>query len=319
MKSILLCCTIFIISVQAKDVEKEWMEYQKKYDKNYESASEKDQRYSIFKENLKKIEENNVLFEKGKSSHMEGVNQFSDWNTTEFFHYLNKGFSMGDKIYGEYFKKSKDFQIPEHVDWRDRYAITSVKNQEMCGGSWAFSAVGAIECQLGMRGNILNLSEQNIIDCAANYGCRGGSVDQAFYYVSRTGIMTDYSYPFIGTEGSCRFSDSGIRISGIIKIPSGDEKALQEAIAVGGAVSVGIDATEKLQRYKGGILDDDLCRNDSMKHWVLIIGYGKEDNKDYYIIKNSWGEQWGEKGYFRLARNKNNQCAVATLASFPRL
>lgn len=153
-------------------------------------------------------------------------------------------------------------------------------------------------------------------------GCTGGgSTYAAFNYVKDNGIESEVSYPYKGTEGSCASDSSSIltRIKNFVKIPANDEEALTQAIATAGPIAVAIDATENLARYVGGILDDSICKNDTQNLAVLIVGYGREDHKDYYILKNSWGDKWGEKGYFRLLRNSNNKCAVASMASYPVL
>ncbi|UYV73494.1 hypothetical protein LAZ67_10003725 [Cordylochernes scorpioides] len=106
-----------------------------------------------------------------------------------------------------------------------------------------------------------------------------------------------------------------LKHSSYVEIAEGDEKALKEAVATKGPVSVGVNAND-LQTYSGGILDDPDCNAD-LDHGVLAVGYGSENGKDYWLIKNSWGADWGEKGYVRMSRNKNNQCGVASMASYP--
>ncbi|XP_044758258.1 procathepsin L-like [Coccinella septempunctata] len=252
---------------------------------------------------------------------MEGINQFTDWTSEEFLLYLSRGWRNEPKIWGEIYQKTNGSEAPLYIDWRNKSAVTGVKDQGMCGSSWSFSATGAIEGQLGLKGNLFSLSEQNLIDCSPDSGCRGGSPNIAFDYVRMNGIESEVSYPYIGADGSCAAESSSVvtKISKIVKISPNDEDALQDAIASVGPISVAIDATENLQRYKAGILDDNSCRNDTQNHAVLVVGYGRENNTDYYIIKNSWGDDWGEQGYFRLTRNRNNMCGISSTASFPVL
>jgi len=103
-------------------------------------------------------------------------------------------------------------------------------------------------------------------------------------------------------------------------IESGDEDALKEAVATVGPVSIAIDVTEdKFMFYKEGIFVDDECTNtrETLNPGVLAVGSGSNSTTDYWLVKNSWGESWGEAGYIRMARNMNNMCGIATAASYP--
>lgn len=140
---------------------------------------------------------------------------------------------------------------------------------------------------------------------------------------------TEQSYPYHAHDEKCHFNKKtiGATCSGFVDITSGDETALQQAVATIGPVSIAIDVTEdKFMFYKSGIFVDDECSNqrESLNHGVLVVGYGSNstDNAggksmDYWLVKNSWGESWGESGYIRMARNNNNMCGIATAASYP--
>ena len=152
-------------------------------------------------------------------------------------------------------------------------------------------------------------------------GCDGGFHNKAFEYIKNNGgLDTEESYPYEGRDGKCRFkaSDIGATDVGIRQIKDGDENALKHAVATVGPVSVAIDA-EYLQHYGGGVYSEPACKNgwDDLDHGVLAVGYGTEGGKDYWLIKSSWGRDWGEEGYFRLARNADNMCGVVSDASYP--
>ncbi|XP_035207500.1 cathepsin L-like [Stegodyphus dumicola] len=154
----------------------------------------------------------------------------------------------------------------------------------------------------------------------SNSGCDGGAMDLAFEYIKRNhGIDTEVSYPYEAKNGFCRFSKKniGATLSSWVDIPEKDEEKLMKAVATVGPVSVGINsAGYGFEEYKSGIYDVKNCSPKLINHGVLIVGYGTENGKDYWIIKNSWGTSWGENGYVRIARNKN-LCGIAEMASYP--
>lgn len=143
----------------------------------------------------------------------------------------------------------------------------------------------------------------------------------AFDYVQENGIERESDYPYLEYDSTCRADPSKVvtRASGYVNIQSGSEAALQEAVATKGPISVAIDATFELQMYNSGILNDLSCSSVSLNHGVLLVGYGTENGKEYYIVKNSWGASWGENGFFRLTRNRNNQCGISSMACVPVL
>lgn len=135
--------------------------------------------------------------------------------------------------------------------------------------------------------------------------------------------MSETDYPYEGQIGTCRFdsSKSVTSVMGYYDIDSNDEVSLQNTISVMGPVAASIQATEELQFYSGGILLDEKCDINvkDLNHGVLVVGYGTENGKDYWIVKNSWGSNWGENGYYRAIRNYNNNCGIATSATLPIL
>jgi cathepsin L len=174
--------------------------------------------------------------------------------------------------------------------------------------------------------NVLpNLSEQQIVDCTGEYG-NGGCSDvpgswmhTAFKWLQeKGGSVAQASYPYTGTVGACRSASMprAAYVQKYYRTPAGDEKALVDAVATTGTVSIAFNAgTTQFAYYHGGILDVANCGNQPT-HAALVVGYGTENGQDFWILKNSWGTSWGEAGYFRMARGKN-MCGIADWASYP--
>ncbi|GFQ84136.1 cathepsin L [Trichonephila clavata] len=267
-----------------------------------------------------------TLRRKGRSCQTKGLNEYSDLEHNEFVRIFN-GYrrQANSKSNASSWVPLSNVQIPDKVDWRDKGLVTPVKNQEQCGSCWAFSTTGSLEGQhMKKTGDLVSLSEQNLVDCSGpegNAGCEGGLMDQAFEYIKKNkGIDTEASYPYTAEDGSCHFkkSDVGATVTGYVDIPTGDEEALKQAVATVGPISVAIDAShDSFQSYQDGIYDEPECSSEELDHGVLAVGYGTEDGSDYWLVKNSWGKTWGTKGYIKMARNKDNQCGIATQASYP--
>jgi len=308
-----------------------WNKFKKAHDKQFHTVELENYRYGIFKANLDLIENHNAEASMGLHTYRLGVNKFADMTPDEFRTvYLGfnttlarfKGASLTT------FKSSPlTVQIPETVDWREQGAVTPVKDQGQCGSCWAFSTTGSLEgAHYRATNKLVSLSEQQLVDCSKKYGnngCNGGLMDNAFQYVKENGgLDTEDTYPYHMKVEKCHFNKAAIGslCSGFVDVSQGDENALKEAIALSGPVSVAIDVTENnFMLYKEGVFTDTSCKNtaDDLNHGVLVVGYGTENNMDYWIVKNSWSSKWGESGYIRMARNKDNMCGIATAASYP--
>lgn len=174
-------------------------------------------------------------------------------------------------------------------------------------------------------GKLISLSEQELVDCAGgtygNLGCNGGTMESAFQYIHNSGIASESDYPYTAADGECQSTaDKVVKVTSYVEIKEDDESDLQAAIATIGPVSIAIDASY-WQFYAEGIYYDTNCSPDGLNHGVVGVGYGSDDatGLDYWVIRNSWGTSWGESGYMRAARNRDNNCGVARDASYPVL
>jgi cathepsin L len=314
-------------------VKEEWHTFKMRHNKKYKSETEEKFRLKIYAENRHKIAQHNQRFAAGQVSYSLAENKYADMLHHEFVNTLN-GFNRSNSILkgtekkwrGVTFIEPANVQVPESVDWRLKGAVTPVKDQGHCGSCWSFSATGALEGQhFRKTKKLISLSEQNLVDCSGAYGnngCNGGLMDNAFQYIKENGgIDTEKIYPYEGIDDTCHFvkTDIGATDAGFVDIPSGDEEALKKALATIGPVSIAIDAShESFQFYESGVYVEPQCDSQQLDHGVLAVGYGTDENGvDYWIVKNSWGTTWGDQGFVKMARNKDNQCGVATQASYP--
>lgn len=327
------------------DVEAAWKEFKGIYQKFYHTVHEEKRRMNIWLENLAHIEQHNNLFKSGEKTYNLRVNSYADMTANEFLGTRN-GYRMdfnerkSPKIKGSQYMmpENSDQQLPTSMDWRKHGRVTPVKDQGQCGSCWSFSTTGALEGQMHRKTGVLpSLSEQNLMDCSrpeGNAGCNGGLMDQAFQYIKdQDGIDSEESYPYeMRDDKPCRYTlaNRAGDDTGFMDIPQGSESHLRHAIATQGPVAVAIDAAHRsFQFYNEGIYYEPECSSMQLDHGVLAVGYGdscEDEGKDpsechghskYWIVKNSWGEKWGDAGFIKMARGRNNHCGIATAASYP--
>ena len=210
------------------------------------------------------------------------------------------------------------------VDWRNRGAVSLVKDQgSQCKqAGYAFAAVGALEGSWFLKtGNLISFSEQQLIDCSSTQGnqaCNGGLVDFAFDYIEQgSHVCNESAYSYSGKSESCTAStcDQIGYIASFKDVPVQDIDQLKSAIAQT-PTAVSVDAsTPAFRGYKSGVITEKCGTN--AQHPVLAIGYGVDDasSQPYFLLKNSWGAEWGDSGYVRVGQN--NTCGVLSAASYP--
>lgn len=172
-------------------------------------------------------------------------------------------------------------------------------------------------------GKLIAMSEQQLVDCDRardNTGCSGGLMEDAFEYIMENGLVAQASYPYTGKDDKCdkiKSANSVVTINGYKRVRKNDETSLQ-ATAAQQPVSAAIDAVGfDFQFYSSGVFRGPCSSN--LNHGVTIVGYGDEGDK-YWIVKNSWGSQWGEAGYVRMLRGVETgygMCGIAAQASYP--
>eukprot|EP00916_Digyalum_oweni_P020062 GHVL01033533.1.p1 GENE.GHVL01033533.1~~GHVL01033533.1.p1 ORF type:complete len:350 (+),score=36.34 GHVL01033533.1:112-1161(+) len=308
--------------------ETTWQQFKAEHGKKYLSEENESEKRKVFIDNIHTIEQHNWEFFKMKKSYYLGINQFADMTTEEYQQYnkLMKQRATNNKtIECTKFMPPLNWGAPVSVDWRNKGYVTPIKNQGQCGSCWSFSTTGSLEGQhFRKSGKLVSLSEQQLVDCSAkfgNQGCNGGLMDQAFEYINSVGgVESEEEYPYEGEDDKCRFKESKVKadLSGCKDVPSESETDLMDAVASEGPVSVAIDASHSsFQMYAGGVYDEPECSSTELDHGVLVVGYGSDAGEEFWLVKNSWGTTWGKDGYIQMARNKDNQCGIATQASFP--
>lgn len=306
-------------SPSLQERHEQWMV---EYGKVYEDAAEKETRFQIFKDNVEFIESFNAADNK---PYKLSVNHLADLTIEEFKASRNGYKKIAREFTTTSFKYENVTAIPAAVDWRLKGAVTPIKDQGQCGSCWAFSTVAATEgINQITTGKLVSLSEQELVDCdtkGEDQGCEGGLMEDGFEFIIQNGgITSETNYPYKAADGSCNTATTTpvAKIKGFEKVPVNSEKALLKAVA-NQPISVSIDASDSsFMFYSSGIYTGE-CGTE-LDHGVTAVGYGSANGTDYWIVKNSWGTVWGEKGYIRMQRGiaaKEGLCGIAMDSSYP--
>lgn len=288
-----------------------WDNYKKEFLKTYSTMSQEREAFENWNRNSRTAKSSS------KQTWEAGETVFSDLSSAQFKEILtsiipqeveqeSQKLRRGSSVYGS----------PASVDWRTQGKVTPVKYQGSCGSCWAFASIAAIESlQLIQGKGQADYSEQHLVDCTKGLaylnGCGGGAPALALDWVVKNGITSETTYPYRGNDydrSKCpNPSRASFSIGGRVLLPFGDIEGLK--VAVSKQPVIGCVDASNWQNYKSGIFNT--CGTSS-NHVVLIVGY----TSDYWIVKNSWGTQWGEQGYIRL--KMGNTCGLANYPVYPK-
>jgi len=301
----------------------QFLQWYRQHNKVYERA-DFGKRFLTFKKNMQFIKMHNA----NNKNVQVGLNEFADMENDEFGRVM-KGYRAVTQPHRRRLNTEKldASAAPDSVDWTTKGAVTPVKNQGQCGSCWAFSTTGSTEgINQITTGQLVSLSEQELVDCAGKYGnqgCNGGLMDNGFEYVEASGLCSESDYPYTGRDGTCQASSctKAVTIKGYKDVPADDEESLKAA-AANQPISVAIEADKQVfQFYKSGVLTSSECGN-QLDHGVLVVGYGTDAGTDYWKVKNSWGASWGQEGYVMLGRGTGDSkgvCGIAMQPSYPTM
>ena len=310
------------------------------YNSKYNKSLYNDENIIAFENNMLTILKHNS--NKSKLFTMD-LNKFTDTTSRRrnyrFHRIKNLWQTLPQKL-----TNNKDFFIFSHppaaissagiigFDWRNYNVTSKVVDQGDCGSCWAFSAIGSYESHMAIHngGRLYQFSAQQLVDCSKdNFGCDGGMIDSALKYIVETkNIVFDSSYPYTNKEGKCRndiitnehnYPIFDLNPSSWAFISGENSDYLANILRMFGPVSVAIEVKDNLFFYSKGIYDDITCTREGVNHAVLLVGYGHDEivHKDYWIIKNSWGSDWGERGYLRILKNDLNLCGILSFPFIP--
>lgn len=257
------------------------------------------------------------------------VNKFADWSPEELDAFLA---AKPQKTHEEREETYAPFsgELPTEVNWLKDGYVSQVKDQGKCGSCWAFSAVATLESKWaivnGLKDNVLEFSEQQLVDCTKNskyrcYGCRGGWPNNALEYVFDEGLETEDEYPYHARDETCKddWSKEVVRVEHVTETPHFNATALKEWLTIQ-PISIAVMAgSPGWMYYDSGIVTSD-CGSD-LDHAVFLVGYGfdEELEMEYWLVKNSWGTEWGEDGYIRIKIDYGYTPGLCGVASMPVL
>jgi len=288
-------------------------EFTHKFNKVYSSVEEFTKRYDIFRNNLIEV----LAADQFSGNHTKGITKFSDLTKEEFrAQYLTLKHQAGWCRQTKLSFLVEETHVAESLDWRTKGKVSPVKDQGQCGSCWAFSTVGYLESQYLIKNNkAQTFSEQQLVDCDkdSDAGCNGGLMQTAFNYIQTQGIESDTKYPYKARDQTCKYNQKDVvtKVSNVQCYEDVTVTQIKQYLNSVGPLAIAVDATD-FQSYDSGIL---VCNSYSLDHGVLLVGYGTEAGQDYWIVKNSWGKNWGESGFVRVSTKQGENCLIGNYIS----
>jgi len=309
-----------LVSSVGSFVDHEWESFKESWDKELHQAEEF-MRRSIWEDRKALVDNHN---KKADRSYTMALNKASDWTADEVERRL-LGYIDVDEGEGNSFPDFFRFARPDVLDYRLPTAdhpdglVTEVKDQGKCGSCWAFSTTGGIEGVWAQKhGKLLSLSEQQLVDCAKT-SCSGGNLGHG-YDSAKVGIMEEKDYPYENKSADCRIASSQAvaRVTGHESVAPNEQDLEKALFQMGYPISIAVHANDEFRHYNAGVFNDPDCVKGKVNHAVLLVGYNKTGPDPYWIVKNSWGKDWGEDGYIRMKMGENT-CGLAKRPVYPVL
>jgi len=321
-----IAATFAAAAMAVQNLDHEFMQFVSHHGKNYQTVEEFAMRFDNFVQTHNFIQEHNS----SNSTHSAAHNKFSDWTREEYTNMLGLKNMDAPKINGKTVSAT-NASVPSSVNWVEAGKVNAVKDQGQCGSCWSFSTTASMESAHAIKtGELLSLSEQELVDCSwpqGNMGCNGGWYYYGWNYLESHVSELEASYPYTAKDGRCHYDESA---GSVETLGSGDDQgdyvsvtgspdAIREAL-VQQPCSVAIQADQRVfQTYSSGVLTSTSCGTD-IDHAVTAVGYGTENGSDYVLVRNSWGSSWGESGYIKIGLvDGAGICGVNQYVAYPNV
>lgn len=295
---------IFGCVISSPTYRNDWSDWKEKFGKVYASDKEESFHRSVWIKNYRYVKQHN---KRTDTNFKLSLNHLADQLPDRPSIQIHQNFTVSNT--------NLEF-VPSSWDWRQKGAIGPVQNQGQLGDVITIVAAECVESYgVITTGQLVSVSEAEVHDCCVTSPTPGSDVFQCIHNIG--GLCSASSYPKI--FGSCKNNTCSpiIQIHGSRHVTQGDETALMEAVYTMPVFAL-VDASHvSFQLYRSGIYSEPQCSSARLDHALQVVGYGSQNGNDYWICKNSWGTNWGDRGYILIARNKGNMCGIATAAMYP--